>query len=218
MISTAIAAIAAILASSAFIWTASIILIIAMAITLEYEREGWATTFFSLGIALFLWNFRGQIWEMISANPTATIGFAITYILVGIAWSFLKWRTYVMTIFNKFKEYREDFIHRNGEIVGVNLTNFNRSISNRFKDPLGNGYSTVNVYEKDSLAETVKRIAPLASKKKSVITAWISYWPVSIAATLLNNPFRQFFEWIYSNLSGYYDKITNRYQKDALGI
>lgn len=47
---------------------------------------------------------------------------------------------------------------------------------------------------------------------------WISYWPVSIAATLLNNPFRQFFEWIYSNLSGYYDKITNRYQKDALGI
>lgn len=218
MITTAIATITAILASSAFIWTASIIILIAMAITLECEYEGWATTFFSLGIALFLWNFRGTIWEVVTANPAATIGFIVTYILIGIAWSFLKWRTYVMSVFNKFKEYREDFVRKNGEIVGKNLTDFNRTISDVFKDPSGNGYNTVRVVDTDSLEETVKRIAPLASKKKSVITAWISYWPVSIAATLLNNPFRQFFEWIYSNLSGYYDKITNRYQKDALGI
>jgi hypothetical protein len=216
MISTAIAAIAAILASSAFIWTASIILIIAMAITLEYEREGWATTFFSLGIALFLWNFRGQIWEMVSANPTATIGFAVSYVLVGIVWSFVKWRTYVMAVFNKFKEYREEFVRKNGVITSENLKNFNKKIDGKFSDPDGYG-GTVSFYE-SSLEEMVKKIAPLASKKKSVITAWISYWPVSIAATLLNNPFRQFFEWIYSNLSGYYDKITNRYQKDALGV
>lgn len=216
MISTAIAAIAAILASSAFIWTASIILIIAMAITLEYEREGWATTFFSLGIALFLWNFRGQIWEMVSANPTATIGFAVSYVLIGIVWSFVKWRTYVMAVFNKFKEYREEFVRKNGVITSENLKNFNKKIDGKFHDPDGYG-GTVSFYE-SSLEDMVKKIAPLASKKKSVITAWISYWPVSIAATLLNNPFRQFFEWIYSNLSGYYDKITNRYQKDALGI
>lgn len=216
MISTAIAAIAAILASSAFIWTASIILIIAMAVTLEYELEGWATTFFSLGIALFLWNFRMGIWEMVSANPTATIGFAVSYVLVGIVWSFVKWRTYVMAVFNKFKEYREEFVRKNGVITSENLKNFNKKIDGKFSDPDGYG-GTVSFYE-SSLEEMVKKIAPLASKKKSVITAWISYWPVSIAATLLNNPFRQFFEWIYSNLSGYYDKITNRYQKDALGI
>jgi len=34
-------------------------------------------------------------------------------------------------------------------------------------------------------------------------------------ATLLNNPFRKFFEWVYDNLSGYYDKITNS-QKQTL--
>jgi len=215
MISTAIAAIAAILASSAFIWTASIILIIAMAVTLEYEREGWATTFFSLGIALFLWNFRMDIWETISSNPTATIGFAVSYVVLGIVWSFIKWRTYVMSVFNKFKEYREDFVRKNGDITNKNLKDFNSKVNGKFKDP--DGYGTVSFYNEDSLEHIVKKIAPLASKKKTVITAWISYWPVSIAATLLNNPFRQFFEWIYSNLSGYYDKITNRYQKDALG-
>lgn len=219
MITTAIATITAILASSAFIWTASIIILIAMAISLEIEREGWATTFFSLGIALFLWNFRGTIWEYLTANPTATFGFIITYILIGIVWSFIKWRSYVMTIFSKFKEYRENFIRKNGAIDSKdNLLKFNRIIDSVFKDPEGNGYNTVRVVAEDKLEDTIKRIAPIASNKKSVITAWISYWPVSIAATLLNNPFRQFFEWVYSNLSGYYDKITNRYQKDALGV
>ncbi len=33
---------------------------------LEFEKEGWATTFFSLGSALILWNFRGDIWNFIS--------------------------------------------------------------------------------------------------------------------------------------------------------
>lgn len=216
MFTTAITAIAALLASATFIWTATIIIIIAMAILLENEKEGWATTFFSLGIALVLWNFRGEIWETISTNPTATIGFAVTYVLIGIAWSFLKWRTYVMAVFNKFKEYREDFVRHNGVITSENLEKFNEKINNKFKEP--DGYGNVTIYKTLIIQDSIKKITPLASKKKSVITAWISYWPVSIAATLFNNPFRQFFEWIFNSLSGYYDKITNRYQKDALGI
>ena len=44
----------------------------------------------------------------------------------------------------------------------------------------------------------------------------ISYWPVSLIATLLNNPFRKFFEMVYSNISGFYDKITNSYKAEAL--
>ena len=216
MISTAIAAIAAILASSAFIWTASIIIIIAMAVTLEYEREGWATTFFSLGIALFLWNFRGEIWEMVSANPVATFGFALTYVLVGIAWSFLKWLSYVKKIFNKFKEIKTDFIATNKDITSANRKHFNQLISDAdFKKFDGRDYSPMS---DETLEEMAIKITPMASRKKSVITAWISYWPVSVAGTLLNNPFRQFFEWIYGNLSGYYDKITKRYQKDAFGF
>lgn len=215
MFTTAIATITALLASATFIWTATIIILIAMAIFLENEKEGWATTFFSLGIALVLWNFRTEIWEYLTANPTATIGFAVSYILLGIVWSFIKWRTYVMGVFNKFKEYREDFVLKNGAITSENLKEFNKKISNKFRYQDGSG--TITFYNEKTLEDIVKEISPMASKKKSVITSWISYWPVSVAATLLNNPFRQFFEWIYSNLSGYYDKITSRYQKDALG-
>ena len=67
-----------------------------------------------------------------------------------------------------------------------------------------------------SLEEIAEKIAPKASHKKSIIVSWIAYWPVSLAATLLNDPFRRFFEAIYESVSGYYEKITISYKKDLL--
>jgi len=216
MFTTAITAIATLLASATFIWTASIIIIVAMMVLLENEYEGWATTLFSLGIALFLWNFRMDIWQYLSTNPTATIGFAVTYVLLGITWSFLKWRSYVKAVFDKAREIKDEFVRKNGDITDSNRKQFNKKIENaHFKGP--DGYSA-SIYDDDTFEKIADKISPLASHKKSIITSWISYWPVSLAGTLLNNPFRQFFEWIYSNLSGYYDKITNKYKKDAFGI
>lgn len=74
---------------------------------------------------------------------------------------------------------------------------------------------TLYISDNTTLEAIIEKISPIASEKKSVITSWISYWPVSLMATLLNNPFRKFFEWVYDNLSGYYDKITTS-QKQTL--
>lgn len=205
--------ITALLASATFIWSASIIAIIAMAILLENELEGWATTIFSLGLALLLWNFKMDIWSFIISNPTKTIGFILFYILAGVVWSFLKWHSYVKNIFLKIKEVKDNFIRENKEINEKNIRFFNDNLrSLKLKD--ADGYQ-FNIDTNATFDKILEKATPVASKKKSVITSWISYWPVSLAATLLNNPFRRFFEWIYTNLSGYYDKITNS-QKQAL--
>lgn len=213
------ATITAILASATFIWVVSIAVIVLMAILLEFEKEGWATTLFSIGTALILWNFRGVIWEYMTGNPSATIGFIVSYVVIGIVWSFIKWRTYVKKIFNKFKSIRLDFIAQHTVIDNSNRKHFNQLVEDaKFVDttsPYGYTYSPSS---DETIEKIVVKITPRASKKKAIITSWISYWPVSLAATLLNNPFRQFFEWIYDNISGIYDKITKRYQNDALGI
>jgi hypothetical protein len=205
--------ITALLASSTFIIGAWVTIAILMAILLEFEKEGWATTFFSLGIALLLWNFKGDIWTFISSNPTATIGFAVSYVVIGIIWSFLKWNSYVKNVFNKLKKIKDDFIRDNKEINDKNRVLFNSRIQNSGVRK-GDGGS-LYVSDSDTLEKIIEKISPIASEKKSIITSWISYWPVSLMATLLNNPFRKFFEWVYDNLSGYYDKITNS-QKQTL--
>jgi hypothetical protein len=179
---------------------------------LEYEKEGWATTFFSLGIALLLWNFRTDIWTFISSNPTATIGFTVTYILIGVVWSFLKWNSYVKNAFNKLKTIKADFIREHKEINEKNRAKFNSKV--QYSGITKGDGGTLYLHD-ETLEEIIEKISPIASEKKSVITSWISYWPVSLMATLLNNPFRKFFEWVYDNLYGYYDKITNS-QKQTL--
>lgn len=45
-------------ASTTFIIGAWIGIAVLVAILLEFEKEGWATTFVSLGIALLMWNYR----------------------------------------------------------------------------------------------------------------------------------------------------------------
>jgi hypothetical protein len=204
--------ITALLASTTFMIGAWVVIAILMAILLEFEKEGWATTFFSLGIALLLWNFRTDIWTFISSNPTATIGFTVTYILIGIVWSFLKWNSYVKNAFNKLKTLKADFIREHKEINEKNRAKFNSKV--QYSGIRKGDGGTLYLHD-ETLEEIIEKISPIASEKKSVITSWISYWPVSLMATLLNNPFRKFFEWVYDNLSGYYDKITKS-QKQTL--
>lgn len=204
------------LASATFIWVAGLSILVAMAILLENELEGWTTTLFSLGLALMVFNFKTEIWDFLSQNPTQTLIFSLSYVLIGIIWSFIKWQVYVKNIFNKLKQIKKDFITENGPINESNLKFLNDKIRDaRFRRADDNNYS-IDIDKADSLEVIANKVAPMASKKKSVITSWISYWPVSVAATLLNNPFRRFFEWVYDNLSGYYDKITAANKKQLL--
>jgi hypothetical protein len=202
-------------ASTTFIIGAWISIAVLVAILLEFEKEGWATTFVSLGIALLMWNYRADIWDVVSQNPWPTVGFVVSYIIIGIVWSFIRWTTYVKRTLGRIKKVKDEFIAEHKEINDANRAGFNQMIEKlRLKD--SDGY-TISVYDTTTLGDIIKKVTPVASEKKTIITAWISYWPMSLVGTLLNNPFRNFFEWLYDKLSGYYDKITNKYKQDILG-
>jgi len=192
------------LASTTFIVTTWVMIILAMTILLEYELEGWATTLFSVGIALLFWNYRTEFWGVVSTNPKATIGFILSYIVLGVGWSFVKWHSYVKNIFNKIKNVKANHLLRG--FKEINYTIFTDDLNN-LRLTNGNDERIRFTGCKD-MQTIIDYATPKASEKKSIITSWISYWPVSFLATLLNNPFRRFFGWIYDNLSGFYDKIT----------
>jgi hypothetical protein len=63
------------------------------------------------------------------------------------------------------------------------------------------------------MAELKLKIMPIGSENKASIIAWISYWPLSLLATLLNNPFRRLFEYVYSLVANAYDKISQKHFK-----
>lgn len=184
--------------SAPFVLSVIILMAISIAVLLEFEKDGWATTCFSLGVALTLWAYKLTIWTFISTSPMTTVYFCLSYIAAGLVWSLFKWKYYVGNKLSDYNTFKDTFIKTYGSTKG-NWKEWINKLNSQFRDS--------NFHSTNAPEDIADKIIPKANSKKSLIVSWISYWPMSLGATLLNNPFRKFFEWIYSLVSGIYDKI-----------
>lgn len=205
----------AFIASMVFLIPFLIVMGIIMIVSLESEKEGVASTFFSLATGVVLWVYGPELWTLITQNIATTLYFSVGYVILGLIWSFIKWNQKVAKIFKLFTRLKNKFIAENGEIVDRtkeeigNRQKFYNTLGYQFKT--ANGSRTISSFvESDSIDDIIKQITPIGIEHKAKIVSWISYWPLSLIGTLLNDPFRRFFEWIYESVSGVYDKITQR--------
>ena len=193
------------LASATFILWFSIIAALVIIISLELQSEGTATTAFSLAIALLIWNYGTIVWGLMTANILVTVLFIVGYLLCGVIWSFLKWNEFVKSVYRKFKTVVNKFGELKAPNDIVNLCEKLRLVG-------------ISVYSSDvkTTSDIANKIMPKGLDNKASIVAWISYWPLSLLGTLLNNPFRRLFEYTYSLVSGLYDKISANHKANAL--
>lgn len=201
----------AFLTSMVFILPFLIVAGIVMIISLETNKEGVASTFFSLATALVIWSYGPEIWDLITQNILTTVYFSVGYVILGLIWSFLKWNQKVANIFKTFSQLKTKFIEKHGEITKENRKKFYETLEYKF---WYSDYSGKQSYFNDdnSVEDVIALITPKGIDNKAKIVSWISYWPLSLIGTLLNDPFRRFFEWVYESVSGVYDKITKRLQ------
>jgi len=189
----------------------SIVGAIAIMVSLENEEEGWASGIISFVLALLLWNYGKDIWDFVSTNIATTVYFSVGYVILGMGWSMLKWNEFVKKKINLFKTKRAEYLNQNkkfdekDEIHLRGLCDFLRNFG--FK-----------VWGSDvkTMKDIVVKIMPNGTDNKGSIIAWISYWPLSLTATLLNNPFRRLWLYVYSLCSGVYDKISMSHAKDLI--
>jgi len=202
----------AFLGSLTFMLVLGVVAIISMIVALEKEKEGWATFILSVALGIVLWQNWFTIVDYVTYNLTQTILFSVAYIVVGIVWSFIKWNERVKAVFRKFKFIKDKFVKDNVAITENNFRDFVHKLEYNFKDSDG----TRTAFGSTKTMEDIsKKITPVGLEYKSLIISWISYWPLSVIGTLLNNPFRRLFEWIYDSLSGFYDNIANRHKNEA---
>ena len=184
--------------------------IILMGVFLEREELKWVTTIFSIIVALFLWNHKTEVIPFFTNNVLECILFSVSYIVIGIIWSFIKWKAYLNVVFNKVKKCKEEFIFEYSQIDDKNKPLFN----DRLRDLGLKQYNENSYYSKiksdTTLEEYLNMVTPVSSKNKTLIISWITYWPVSMLSTLLNDPFRRFFNWLYEQLSSSYNKMANK--------
>lgn len=199
------------LANSYLVLIVSIVAAIVTMISLETEEEGWATTAVSIALALLLWNYGRDIWSFVKDDYGTTLLFVLGYLIAGVVWSFLKWNEFVKKKINIYKKTKAELIVARPDFD----ENSDKSVEMLCQRLRENGISIWG-YSINTMTELKIKVMPIGSENKSAIIAWISYWPLSLLATLLNNPFRRLFEYVYSLVANAYDKISERHFKSLI--
>jgi hypothetical protein len=196
------------LANSYVILIVGIVAAIVTMISLEVEEEGWATTAVSIALALLLWNYGHDLWSFVKQDYGTTLLFVLGYLVAGVVWSFLKWNEFVKRKVSIYKKVRAELIVKRPDFD----ENSDKSVE-MLCQKLRENRISVWGYDVKTMAELKLKIMPIGSENKASIIAWISYWPLSLLSTLLNNPFRRLFEYVYSLVANAYDKISQKHFK-----
>ena len=191
------------LLSLPFLYGALIISIVLIAVFVELEIAKWATTVTTAAIVFVGWNFWQETQDFLFSNPLNTLMYVGGYILAGVIWSILKWKRYISHSVNKFKKAKSDFIKKHKDIS----TNWNKWID-YLNDVYYSEFNGSEFYKSDTGETIIEKVTVDASEKKGAIVSWITYWPMSLAATFLNDPFKRFFYFIFDMFSGVYDRMA----------
>jgi hypothetical protein len=180
-------------------------------VSLENEEEGLASGIVSFVLALLLWNYGKDIWSFVSTNIATTVYFSVGYVILGMGWSILKWNEFVKKKVADFKKLRAQYMDTNDKFKESDPIHM-KSLCDYLRN---NGFKVWGSDVK-SMKDIVVKSMPNGADNKGSIIAWISYWPLSLTATLLNNPFRRLWLYVYSLCSGVYDKISMSHAKDLI--
>ncbi len=188
---------------------ASLLLILA----LEEDSGITATVVFvvTLAATLFLGNISWLTW--VFQNPLYFGLGVLGYLTVGVGWGIGKWWIYVRDCSLRYRRERREWLERRAELPkGVSgVPEWREAL--RTGVLMGGVKKAWQDYVRDRYYGK-KITKPMANRCKGQITVWMTYWPWSALWTLVNDPVRRFFCWVYEQLSDMLQAISNRAFQD----
>lgn len=154
---------------------------------------GVADFFFGTGIYATVWH-----------QPITAVGFVLAYIGLGVAWSFPKWWFYVRRIRDQYTDALQRYKRHARIPLEQKLTQ--DQIDGFFRHVHEYGYMSTEGYR-----ESWSTVMPVqASKNKNKILVWMMYWPFSLVWTLIDEPFKKAFYFLFDQIKGLYQSISER--------
>lgn len=168
-------------------WASIAIFLLAMML---WIREDYLDVpFIAVGLfAAFVVAFVDVPWSWFAHNYLMVVMIFAVYAVFGISWSFLKWLFFLQ---DKATEYTKN--------IASYQNNFTRA-----KDR--------GQYPDRSFAwymRTEYDLPPSALKNKTRLMYWAFFWPFSILKFMLSDFLRKVWDFIYSKLSGLYQRVAN---------
>jgi len=133
-------------------------------------------------ILLYFLGNRGHISsasKAIADNPGTTFLCLSGYFVAGTVWGILKWYLFL--------------IGKRDEAI--------EAVKNK-------AYRSGVPFAKAEEAYGSKILPPKASEHKSAIIVWMVYWPFSVPWTIINDPIKRIFRYIFNRISDFLEKMS----------
>jgi hypothetical protein len=167
------------------------------AVLTEVESFGWATiTLLATGATVHFTHIINLI-ELIRNHAGETFLFIGAYLVVGIIWSFIKWFSFLMAFRNKYREAKESWLALKGLPFNLVLTADQQE-----------AFFKAIAY--DTYRGNRMTFKPKATTNKGRIVAWMSFWPFSAIGTIINDPVRRFFSFLFNQFKATYQRMSDR--------
>jgi hypothetical protein len=181
-------------------------LLLALAIgivTALEENEHTISAVITLGIFAAAVGALKPIGHAVVAHPWWTSLYVLAYFVGGIVWAVAKWTLFVRRNYEKFTDYKNDYVANREE---------------RIKN-MGPTRGTVN---DDSFASGVRsaniEYNPKIRDHKEDFMRWATFWPMSFIWTMISDPITKIFRHIYfllqNTLQGISDKMFAKTNMD----
>lgn len=155
----------------------------------------WIVPMIATALALD-WVFSLSIFKSVVENPILALELFLTYVGIGVAWSFPKWWFYVRKIKNQYVAALEEFKLHKGIPSGQKLTDAE----------VDHFYSSVWY---DSRQRWFDVIPVQVSKNKEKVLSWMISWPLSLFLTMMDEPLKKLFGIIFEMVKSVYQKISD---------
>lgn len=177
-------------------------------ILLEVDKFGTATvtlivSLVGFGVAgHFHWFGLPSPLDFVRDHGLWTLAYVGAYVGVGVGWSFVKWFSYLMSFRDAFREQKAAFCTQNGLDASASIPEDKLEAFDKFLSQ-NVGWSA------DHRGQLLSRERPRASKNKARITAWSCFWPFSFVGTLLNDPVRRLFNFLFNQFKALYQRMAD---------
>jgi hypothetical protein len=169
----------------------------------EVENFGWATiTLVLTCVGLHFFHIVDVV-PWVTSHALETVWLVLGYLAIGVAWSFVKWFSFLMNFRDAFREARESYFRNKNWPVNYGMSDEEQA---KFREEIGSyRYGLSYQFRGNSLSEK-----PKAAKNKSRITAWMAFWPFSFIGTMINDPLRRVFKILFDAFRSLYQRMSDR--------
>lgn len=155
------------------------------------ERPGWATLFFLA--AAFATNYLTgvKVFDWVSENPLGAALVILAYLAIGVVWSIAKWAFFVYAERRAYDRMKTDFL------LARQCGNSSGAVPKELQGDWGRYIAH-------------RRFPPHAAHNKTRIVTWMAFWPWSLVWTMIDDPIKRIFEFLYRRIQTLLEGISKR--------